>query len=83
MVQEAAYAFVLAMQSYTADCQTFDISRVLDRKRLRSYFKRVRDLDLFYSTLSDVEVTQCDCRELLDELRQSENAFVYLDPQYT
>ena len=66
MVEGAAYAFIVAMQSRAADCETFDSSRVTDRKRLRSYFKRVRELDLFYPTLADVEVTQGDCRELLD-----------------
>jgi site-specific DNA-adenine methylase len=83
MVEGAAYAFIVAMQSRAADCETFDSSRVTDRKRLRSYFKRVRELDLFYPTLAGVEVTLGDCRELLDLLRGRDDAFAYLDPPYT
>ncbi len=82
MVEGAAYAFVVAMQSRASDCETFDTSRVTDQKRLRSYFKRVRELDLYYSTLDGVEVIHGDCKELLELLRERSDAFVYLDPPY-
>lgn len=83
IVTSAAYVFILAMQSRAADMETFDFSRVKDQKRLRSYFKRVRELDLFYSTLADIEVTHGDCRELLKLLNGRDDAFAYLDPPYT
>lgn len=82
MVEGAAYAFVVAMQSRAADCETFDSSRVTDRKRLRSYFKRVRELDLFYPTLADIEVTHGDCRELFALVGGNSNCFAYIDPPY-
>lgn len=78
----AAYTFILAMQSRAADMNTFDNSRVSDPKRLRAYFKRVRDLDRFYPTLADVEVTHGDCRELLDLHGEDSLAFGYFDPPY-
>jgi site-specific DNA-adenine methylase len=82
MVTSAAYTFILAMQSRAADMNTFDTSRVSDRKRLRSYFKRVRELDHFYPTLADVEVTYGDVLELLDLVGQDSSAFAYIDPPY-
>lgn len=78
----AAYTFILAMQSRAADMDTFDNSRVSDPKRLRAYFKRVRELDRFYPTLADVEVTHGDCRELLDLHGEDSLAFGYFDPPY-
>lgn len=83
IVTSAAYAFILAMQSRAADMESFDFSRVKDQKRLRSYFKRVRELDLFYPTLEDIEVTHGDCRELLKLLNGKDGVFAYLDPPYT
>ncbi|MFI8711977.1 DNA adenine methylase [Brevibacillus brevis] len=83
MVNAAAYAFILAMQSRAADMVTFDTSRVTDRKRLSSYFKRIRELDLYYPTLADVEVTHGDCRELLDLICVDSSVFAYIDPPYT
>lgn len=78
----AAYTFILAMQSRAADMNTFDSSRVSDHKRLRAYFKRVRELDRFYPTLADVEVIHGDCRELLDLHGEDSLAFGYCDPPY-
>jgi site-specific DNA-adenine methylase len=83
LVTSAASTFILAMQSRAADMNTFDTSRVSDRKRVRGYFKRVRELDLFYPTLADVEVTQGDCLELLDLVGDQIDAFGYFDPPYT
>lgn len=83
MVTAAAYAFILAMQSRAADMNTFDSSRVTDKKRLKSYFNRVRNLDLYYSTLADVEITHGDALEMLDLVGGRADAFAYLDPPYT
>jgi len=42
-VESAAYTFILAMQSRSADMtSTFDSTRLSDKRRLRSYFKRVK-----------------------------------------
>jgi len=82
MVTSAAYMFIVAMQSRAADCSTFDFGRVSNRSRLSAYFKRVRQLHQFYSTLSDVEVTHGSCLEWLDALRGSDDTFLYLDPPY-
>lgn len=82
MVTSAAYMFIVAMQSRAADCSTFDSSRVSIRSRLSAYFKRVRQLHQFYSTLCDVEVTHGSCLEWLDVLRGRDDVFIYLDPPY-
>jgi site-specific DNA-adenine methylase len=81
-VTAAAYTFILALQSRAADMDTFDRARVSSAVRRDSYFKRVRRLDRFYPTLKDVEVTQGDCRELLDMYGWQSNSFAYLDPPY-
>lgn len=83
LLDSAAYAFIVTMQSRAADCVTFDISRVKDLKRLRSYFKRVSELDRFYPTLAEVEVTYGSCFDLLDMLSEREDAIAYIDPPYT
>lgn len=83
-VESAAYTFILAMQSRAGDMtSTFDLSRLSDESRLRSYFKRVSELDLFYPTLSDVEVVNGDVFKLLDWVGGDKKAFGYLDPPYT
>ncbi|RXT08835.1 DNA adenine methylase [Ammoniphilus sp. CFH 90114] len=81
-VLAAAYTFILAMQSRAADMNTFDNNRVRDRKRLRSYFKRVHQLDRFFPTLKDVEITHGDCLELLDWVGSRGDSFAYIDPPY-
>lgn len=82
-VESAAYTFILAMQSRAGDMtSTFDSSRLSDKRRLRSYFRRVNELDLFYPTLVDVEVINGDVFELLDLVGADKNAFGYLDPPY-
>lgn len=83
-VHSAAYAFILCMQARAGDMtSTFDSSRLSDKRRLRSYFKRVSELDLFYPTLADVEVTQGDALELLELIAEDTSAFAYIDPPYT
>ncbi|QSO50161.1 DNA adenine methylase [Alicyclobacillus curvatus] len=82
MVEGAACAFAVAMMSRASDCVTFDHSRVENKNRLRSYFNRVRELDLFYPTLAEVEVTHGDVFELLDTVQEHTDAFVYIDPPY-
>lgn len=78
----AAYAFIVTQQSRAAMMERFDHSKVSDLKRMRSYFKRVNNLDRFFSTLEDVEITCGDCREWLGLLRGRDDAFIYLDPPY-
>ncbi len=82
MVEGAACAFVVAMQSYAASGSSFDTSLVSDKKRARSYSRRIDELDLFYGTLADVKVTHGDCFELLGH-GGNDKALVYLDPPYT
>lgn len=83
-VSSAAYTFILTMQSRAADMtSTFDSSRLSDRRRLRSYFKRVRELDHFYPTLADVEVMNGDLFELLNWIAVDSSPFAYIDPPYS
>ncbi|MDU4695852.1 MAG: DNA adenine methylase [Paenibacillus sp.] len=82
-VSSAAYTFILCMQARAADItSTFDSSRLSDRRRLRSYFKRVSELDQFYPTLADVEVINGDVFALLDWIAEDSSAFAYIDPPY-
>jgi len=82
-VESAAFTFILAMQSRAADMtSTFDSSRLSDKRRLYSYFKRVSELDLFYPTLADVEVINSDLFALLDSVAQDDSALAYIDPPY-
>ncbi|MFT9485764.1 MAG: DNA adenine methylase [Tepidibacillus sp.] len=82
-ISSAAYTFILCTQARAGDMtSTFDTSR-LSAQRLRSYFKRVRELDRFYPILDDVEVLNGDVFELLDGVGGEESAFGYLDPPYT
>lgn len=78
----AAYAFIVAMQSRASDCVNFNRSLVQDPGRLRSYNKRVRELDLFYSTLAGIEIYHEDCFRMLDHVEGRSDVFVYLDPPY-
>lgn len=71
------------MMSRAADCENFDSTCVRDQGRLWSYCRRIEELDLFYSTLTGVEVSCGDCRGLLQMYAQEPKAFVYLDPPYT
>lgn len=82
-VEGAACAFVVSMMSRAADCRTFDNTRVRSVNRTRSYCKRVRELELFYPTLADVEVTHGDCFEVLNMLEGRSDVCVYVDPPYT
>lgn len=81
-VTAAAYVFILASQSRAADMDKYDKARMVDSARLRSYFNRVRQLDRFYPTLKDLEITHGDCRELLSLHRGRSDAFAYIDPPY-
>lgn len=83
-VHSASFAFILCMQARAGDMtSTFDSSRLSDSRRLRSYFKRVSELDLFYPTMADVDILNGDVFELLDWAGDDEYAFGYLDPPYT
>ncbi|MEF2969113.1 DNA adenine methylase [Paenibacillus sp. M1] len=81
-VTSAAYAYIVTQQSRAAMMTKFDMSRVTDKGRLQSYFKRVRNIDRNYSIFSGVEITCGDVFEWLDLLRGKNNGFVYLDPPY-
>ncbi|UFJ40399.1 DNA adenine methylase [Brevibacillus humidisoli] len=82
-VESAAFTFIQCMQSRAADMtSTFDSSRLSDKRRLRSYFKRVRELDRFYPILADVQVINGDVIELLDLIAEGSSAFAYIDPPY-
>jgi DNA adenine methylase len=83
-VLSATFTFILCLQSRAADMtSTFDSTRLSDKGRLRSYFKRVGELDQFYPTLADVEVLNVDLFELLDLIGEASSAFAYIDPPYT
>lgn len=84
LVESASYAFILCMQARAGDMtSTFDSSRLTDESRLRSYFRRVSELDQFFPTLADVEVLNGDVFELLDWITEDSSAFAYIDPPYT
>jgi len=83
-ISSAAYTFILCTQARAGDMtSTFDSSRLSEQRRLRSYFKRVRELDLFYPILDDVEVLNGDVFEQLEGVGGDESAFGYLGPPYT
>lgn len=78
----AAYAYIVTQQSRAAQMTKFDMSRITDKGRLQSYFRRVRNLDRYYSIFSGVEITCGDVFEWLYLLGGKNNGFVYLDPPY-
>lgn len=82
IVSSAAFAFIVTMQSRAALMDGFDPSRVSNKGRLRSYFNRVENLDSFFPTLAEVEVTCGSCFDLLDQLRDRGDAFAYIDCPY-
>lgn len=83
-VLSAAFTFILCMQSRSADMtSTFDSTRLTDESRLRSYFRKVSELDQFYPTLADVEVLNGDLFELFDLIGKDSSTFAYIDPPYT
>lgn len=81
-VEGAACTFVLAMMSRAGNCVDFDQSSVRDRGRIRSYFKRVEELHLFFPTMEDVEVTCGDCFAVLRQIQERQDVVIYVDPPY-
>ncbi len=82
MIEAAACAFVVTMQSYAANGISFNASRLSDKSHNQAYFKRIRELDLFYPVLEGVQVTHGGCLEFLDILCDRSDAFCYIDPPY-
>lgn len=81
VITAAACAYVINQQSRAATQGSYDRSS-LTPNRMRSYFRRVRELDKFLTTMLGVEVTNRDVFSWLQERRDWSKSFIYLDPPY-
>ncbi len=77
-LEAATSTYIAARQSWTANMKRYNKDGEFDK----SYIDKVYRLDEFYEQLSDVEISNRDCKELLTKYQNCIFSLIYVDPPY-